>query len=70
MMTTATRNEHYTETRATEPVLFLAFALSEKTWKFGCTMGHGQKPRGSCFRCALYDPVCHARVFFRRRATW
>jgi transposase len=42
MMTTATRNEHYT---AKEPVLFLAFELSEKSWKLGCTSGHGQKPR-------------------------
>jgi transposase len=45
MMTTATRHEHYTETHATEPVLFLAFELSEKTWKLGFTTGHGQKPR-------------------------
>ncbi|MDQ3764764.1 MAG: hypothetical protein M3460_25525 [Actinomycetota bacterium] len=32
-----TYNEHYTETHATEPVLFLAFELSEKTWKLGFT---------------------------------
>ena len=44
-MTTATHNEHYTETPTTEPVLFLAFELSEKTWKLGFTTGHGQKPR-------------------------
>lgn len=43
-MTTATRNEHHTETHATEPGLFLAFARSEKTWKLSFTMGHGQKP--------------------------
>ena len=42
MMTTATRNEHYT---AKEPVLFMAFELSENTWKLGFTLGHGQKPR-------------------------
>src|SRR5262249_31978114 len=42
---TATRNEHYTATHATEPVLCLAFALSAKTWKLGCTTGHGQTPR-------------------------
>ena len=29
-MTTATRNEQYTAMHATEPVLFLAFELSEK----------------------------------------
>jgi transposase len=45
MMTTATHNEHYTATHATEPVLFLAFELSETTWKLGCTTGHGQNPR-------------------------
>jgi hypothetical protein len=28
MMTTVTHNEHYTETHATEPVLFLAFELT------------------------------------------
>jgi transposase len=41
-MTTATHNEHDT---TTERVLFLAFELSEKTWKLGFTTGHGQKPR-------------------------
>jgi hypothetical protein len=25
--------------------LFVAFELREKTWKLGCTTGHGQKPR-------------------------
>ena len=44
-MTTATHNEHYTETHAPEPVLFLAFELSEKTWKLGFTTGYGQQPR-------------------------
>ena len=33
MMTTATRNEQYTEAYATAPVLFLACELSEKTRK-------------------------------------
>ena len=42
MTTTATHNEHDT---TTERVLFMAFALSEKTWKLGFTTGHGQKPR-------------------------
>ena len=44
-MTTATRNEQYTAMYATEPVLFLAFALSAKTWKLGFTTGHGQQLR-------------------------
>ena len=29
----------------TEATLFVAFELSEKTWKLGFTTGHGQKPR-------------------------
>jgi len=42
MTTAATYNEHGNTTKAT---LFLAFELSEKTWKLGFTTGHGQKPR-------------------------
>jgi transposase len=42
MTTTAPHNEHDT---TTERVLFVAFELSEKTWKLGFTTGHGQKPR-------------------------
>jgi transposase len=73
MMTTATHNEHYTETHATEPVLFLAFALSEKTWKLGVTTGHGQKPR-ECTMAAqdlkrLLDAVAHAKARFGLCAT-
>src|SRR5262245_6012413 len=42
MTTQATRN---TQDTTTEGILFVAFALREKTWKLGCTTGHGQKPR-------------------------
>jgi transposase len=42
MMTTATHNAHYS---APEPVVFVAFELSEKTWKLGFTLGHGRNPR-------------------------
>jgi transposase len=42
MRTTASQNEHY---NAPEPVLFLAFELSENTWKLGFTLGHGHPPR-------------------------
>jgi transposase len=42
MMTTATQNE---QDNANEPVLFMACELSEKTWKLGFTIGHGQQPR-------------------------
>jgi hypothetical protein len=45
MTTTATHSEHYTAMHPTEPVLFRAFELREKTWKLGCTTGHGQPPR-------------------------
>ena len=40
MTTTATHNAHDT---TTERVLFVAFELSEKTWKLGCTTGHWSK---------------------------
>lgn len=42
MTTTATHNTHDS---TPERVLFMAFELSEKTWKLGFTTGHGQKPR-------------------------
>jgi transposase len=42
MMTTATHNGHDT---IPERALFVAFELSDKTWKLGFTTGHGQKPR-------------------------
>lgn len=45
MRTTATRSEHSTETPATAPGLFLAFALRDKTGQLGFTTGHGQQPR-------------------------
>ena len=41
-MTTATHNAH---DNTPEAVLFMAFELSENTWKLGCTTGPGQKPR-------------------------
>src|SRR5499433_752714 len=42
MTTAATPHEPRNTTAAT---LFVAFELSEKTWKLGFTTGHGQKPR-------------------------
>jgi transposase len=42
MTPTATPNAHDT---IPERVLFVAFALSEKTWTLGFTTGHGQQPR-------------------------
>ena len=42
MTTAATRNR---QDNTSEAALFVAFELSEKTWKLGFTTGHGQKPR-------------------------
>jgi transposase len=42
MTTTATCHVQENTTAGT---LFVAFELSEKTWKLGFTTGHGQKPR-------------------------
>jgi transposase len=42
MTTAATHHEQRNPTKAT---LFVAFELSEKTWKLGFITGHGQKPR-------------------------
>ena len=42
MTTSATHNVRESMTEGT---LFVAFELSEKTWKLGFTTGHGQKPR-------------------------
>src|SRR5918999_2242855 len=42
MTTAATHNRQDTTPEAT---LFVAFELSEKTWKLGFTTGHAQKPR-------------------------
>ena len=42
MSTAAT---HHANGNTTEAILFVAFELSEKTWKLGFTTSHGQKPR-------------------------
>ena len=42
-MTTAAT--HKTNGNIPEVTLFVAFELSEKTWKLGFTTGPGQKPR-------------------------
>jgi transposase len=63
MMTTATQNEHY---NAHEPGLFMAFELSEKTWKLGFTIGHGQPPRARTIAARdtqrLLNEVAQAKV--------
>jgi len=46
MTTAAIRNR---QDNTSEAALFVAFELSEKNWKLGFTIGHGQKPRGVFF---------------------
>jgi transposase len=65
MMTTATRNEHDNTPAA---VLFMAFELSEKTWKLGFSIGHGQTPRERMLPARdakrLLDEITHAKARF------
>jgi hypothetical protein len=42
-----------------ERVLFVAFALRAKTWKLGCPMGHGQKPRERSIAAGNQAHVLH-----------
>src|SRR5438876_2388773 len=62
MTTTATHNGHDT---TPERVLFVAFELSEKTWKLGFTTGHGQKPRERTVTARqqerVLDEIAHAK---------
>jgi len=64
-MTTATRNEPDNTPAA---VLFMAFELSEKTWKLGFSIGHGHKPRERTMaardRKRLLDEVAQAKSRF------
>jgi transposase len=65
MMTTATHSEHY---NANAAVLFMACELSEKTWKLGFTIGHGQTPRERTIAARdpkrLLEEVAHAKARF------
>jgi transposase len=64
-MTTAPHNAHDT---TPERVLFVAFELSEKTWKLGFTTGHGPKPRERGFaarhQARLLQEVAQAKKRF------
>src|SRR5262245_4802668 len=70
MMTTATQSEH---SNANAPALFLAFELSEKTWKLGFSIGHGHKPRERSMAARdlkrLLDEVAQAKSRFGLCAT-
>jgi len=65
MPTTATHNGHAT---TPERVLCVAFARSDKTWKLGCTTGHGQKPRersiAACHQAHVLHEVAQAKKRF------
>ena len=73
MTTTATQTAHDT---TPEPVLFLAFALREKTWTLGFTVGHGQKPRERRIaarhqaRCSKKSPRPKAALVSPTRRRW
>jgi transposase len=70
MTTTATHHGHNT---TPERVLFVAFELSEKTWKRGFTTGHGQKPRersiAACHQTRVLQEVAQAKKRFGLPAT-
>jgi transposase len=64
MTTTATHNAHDT---TPERVLFVAFELSEKTWKLGFTTGHGQKPRERSIAARSQTRVLQEVALAKRR---
>ena len=64
MTTLATR---HTQDTTTEGTLFVAFELSEKTWKLGCTTGHGQKPRERTVTARQQERVLDDIVQAKRR---
>jgi transposase len=51
----------------TEGTLFVAFELSEKTWKLGFTTGHGQKPRERTVSARQQEHVLDAIAQAKRR---
>ena len=64
MTTRATRN---TQNTTTEGTLFVAFELSEKTWKLGFTTGHGQKPRERTVTARHQERVLEEIAHAKRR---
>jgi transposase len=64
MTTAATHHEQSTTTEAT---LFVAFELSEKTWKLGFTTGHGQKPRERTVTARQHEHVLDEIAQAKRR---
>jgi len=64
MTTLATRN---TQNTTTEGPLFVAFELSEKTWRLGFTTGHGQKPRERTVTARHHERVLNEIAHAKRR---
>jgi transposase len=64
MTTAAAHHEHGNTTEAT---LFVAFELSDKTWKLGFTTGHGQKPRERTVTARDQDRVLDEIASAKRR---
>ena len=64
MTTAAPHHEHGNTTEAT---LFVAFELSEKTWKLGFTTGYGQKPRERTVTARHHEHVLNEIAQAKRR---
>ena len=64
MTTAAARNE---QEHTPEATLFVAFELSEKTWKLGFTTGYGQKPRERTVTARHHAHVLHEIAEAKRR---
>jgi len=64
-MTTAAT--HHAQSNTTEAMLFVAFELSEKTWKLGFTTGHGQKPRERTVTARHHEHVLDEIAQAKRR---
>jgi transposase len=64
MTTAAARNE---QEHTPEATLFVAFELSEKTWKLGFTTGHGQKPRERTVTARPHEHVLNEIAAAKRR---
>src|SRR5438552_17998385 len=64
MPTPATGNVPESTTAGT---LFVAFELSEKTWKLGFTTGHGQKPRERTMTARQREHILDATAQAKRR---
>ena len=58
---------HHEQRNPTEATLFVAFELSEKTWKLGFTTGHGQKPRERTVTARHHEHVLNEIAQAKRR---